>query len=245
MTSTTINKTDETVDLPNTSIQKFDVLLCLNGTLPASKDFFDFFTDIPIIAADGAAHKLQVLGISPTFVIGDLDSFRLYDTHPDFLNTTIIHLPDQESNDFEKCLQFCCERNFHSILVCGFHGGIIEHSFNNWSVLMRYSQILTICVYEEGRYAVVLRKSITLSVTIGEILSLIPQPCATITTTGLQWNLTNEQLEFGVREGARNCAIAVNVSIEIHQGEILLFYDARLPFSPILHSSSSLISSKS
>lgn len=232
------------VDIYGSSSKKFHTLICLDGALPSSKDFFDFFVDSPIIAADGAAIQLQRFGISPDFIIGDLDSFRLLADESDFPNSTIIHNPDQESNDFEKCLVFCREKGFMDIIVTGFHGGLAEHSLNNWSVLMRHSQMLTICVYESGRYAVPLRKSVVFSAANQEIVSLIPQPKARLTTLGLQWNLQNEFLEMGVREGARNRAIDQTVSIEIHEGEILLFCDAHLPFLPQVLSSGTLISSK-
>ncbi len=225
------------IDILDSSSQKFNTLLCLDGTLPSSKDFFDFFLDSPIIAADGAAIQLQRFGISPNFIIGDLDSFRLLAEESDFPHSTIIHNPDQESNDFEKCLIFCQEKGLTNIIVSGFHGGLAEHSLNNWSVLMRHSQMLNICVYEKGRYAVPLRKSVVFSATNQEIISIIPQPKARLTTLGLQWDLQNEILELGVREGARNRAINETVSIEILEGEILLFSDAHLPFIPLMLSS--------
>ncbi|MBS1536760.1 MAG: thiamine diphosphokinase [Bacteroidetes bacterium] len=229
-------------DLLEYSSVQFDALLCLNGNLPNTKDFFDFFKEIIIIAADGAARALQQLDISPTFIIGDLDSIYLSDTNVNFPDSMIIHLPDQESNDFEKCLIFCQERGYTDVLVCGFHGGIAEHTLNNWSVLMRHSQLINLCVYEKERYAIPLQKSVQLPSNVGEIISLIPQPLAKITTSGLQWNLTNEFLELGVREGARNCALSESVSIEIHEGNILLFCNARIPKRPIFIPSNFLIS---
>ncbi len=229
-----MDKIHQNIDLHNSSNNKFDVLLCLDGSLPDTKVFFDFFINIPVIAADGAAHKLCKMNISPTFIIGDLDSFHEYGDASDFPDSTILHYPDQESNDFEKCLVFCSEKGFTTILVFGFHGGLTEHSLNNWSVLMRHSQKLTICIYENGRYAIPLKDSTTFTAKIGETISLIPQPSVILTTSGLQWNLTNELLELGIREGARNCAIDSNISIQIHSGEVLLFCDSSLPFKPTL-----------
>lgn len=239
-----MEKIHQNIDLLDSSSNKFQVLLCLDGSLPTTKVFFDYFKNLPVIAADGAAHKLREMNVSPTFIIGDLDSFHEYGNSSDFPNSTILHFPDQESNDFEKCLVFCKQQGYTSILVCGFHGGLTEHSLNNWSVLMRYSQNLSICIYENNRYAIPLRSSTSFSTEPSEIISLIPQPRAVLTTTGLQWNLTNEILELGVREGARNFAIDTSISIEIHTGEILLFCDSRLPFKPKLfplHSSLSSI----
>jgi len=228
-------------DLLGYSSNQFDVLLCLDGDLHATKDFFDNFKDSIIIAADGAAHKLQQFDISPSFIIGDLDSFYVSKNENKFSQSTIINISDQESNDFEKCLIFCQECCYTDILICGFHGGIAEHTLNNWSVLMRHSHSLNLCVYEKGRYAIPLRKSVQFHSEKGEIISLIPQPRAKVTTSGLQWNLVNEYLELGVREGARNCALSENVSIEIHEGNLLLFCNSHIPQRPFFISSNYLL----
>ncbi|MFN3306463.1 MAG: hypothetical protein ACK42Z_04675, partial [Candidatus Kapaibacteriota bacterium] len=64
----------------------------------------------------------------------------------------------------------------------------------------------------------------------GEMISIIPQPRAILRTSNLQWSLNNEVLEIGVREGARNIATDTKIIIEILEGSILLFFNARLPF---------------
>jgi hypothetical protein len=46
------------------------------------------------------------------------------------------------------------------------------------------------------------------------------------------WELNNEILELGVREGARNIAIKQDISLIISEGELLLFLDDRLPNAP-------------
>jgi thiamine pyrophosphokinase len=75
--------------------------------------------------------------------------------------------------------------------------------------------------------------SIRMKTGINETISLIPQPIAFLKTKNLQWELNNEALELGVREGARNRAISDEIEIKIISGEILLFVNARLPFAPL------------
>ena len=65
-----------------------------------------------------------------------------------------------------------------------------------------------------------------------EIVSLIPQPEATLTTRGLAWPLNQESLTLGVREGARNRSTGERVELEIHSGAVFVFVDARLPLLP-------------
>lgn len=216
------------------SSDRFDALLCLDGSLPANPDFYSHFSSLPIIAADGAAVQLQHLGITPAYIIGDLDSFHSIAKDTDFPNSSILYVPDQETNDFEKCLIYCQSAGFQSVLVCGFHGGLLEHSLNNWSVYIRYSEILNLCIYESMRYILSIRESLEFQASLQEIISLIPQPEARLTTQGLQWSLTNEWLRLGTREGARNRVIAVPIQIDIHDGSLLFICDARLPYKPIV-----------
>jgi thiamine pyrophosphokinase len=60
-----------------------------------------------------------------------------------------------------------------------------------------------------------------------EIISLIPLPEARISTKNLKWELSNEKLELGIREGARNESIAEFIEIHVHKGELLLYFDAK------------------
>src|SRR3972149_4013619 len=83
-----------------------DAILCLDAVLPGIK-VFSLFKGIPIIAADGASFKLYEKSIIPNYIIGDLDTFSA-NPLSEILKTKaeVIHLPEQETNDFEKSLTF-------------------------------------------------------------------------------------------------------------------------------------------
>lgn len=208
---------------------RFDCIISLNAESPPL-GFFLNFLDIPLIAADGGAIKLFNLGVLPDFVVGDLDTFNKYSLDEFFINSKILFQPSQEINDFEKALLFAIENKFHNVLVTGFHGGLLEHTLNNWSVLNKFSEKLNLCVYDKGRYAIPLNCSFELDTNQNEVISLIPQPQAILSTWNLKWNLNKEVLTLGIREGARNVAIGRSVRIELSSGSILLIIDARLPF---------------
>lgn len=209
----------------------FDALICLNGTIPES-DLFEHFAELPLIAADGAAITLVANGIVPEFIVGDLDSIDA-DTlqRLEGLSDVVVE-PDQDMNDFEKTLRFAEGQLWKRLLIVGIHGGDLEHTLNNWSVMMRYGRTLSLTALDRQRYAVPLYTSTAFPPTPNELLSLIPQPHAHLTTEGLQWPLSNEALSLGGREGARNRAAADVVHITVHDGSLLFFCDARLPFAP-------------
>ncbi|TAL69496.1 MAG: thiamine diphosphokinase [Bacteroidetes bacterium] len=210
-----------------------DAILCLDAVLPG-REFFSFFKNIPVVAADGASFKLYEYSLIPDYIIGDLDTF-LSNPLSEELRTRaeVIHLPEQETNDFEKSLNFCYKKNWKNILIVGFHGGALEHTLNNWSILKKFCRILNLCVYDEERYAIPIFNSIRFSPKVTEKISIIPQPNVNLTTIGLQWELNNEELELGRREGIKNIAIAEAIEIKLNNGEYLLFIDHRLPKFPV------------
>lgn len=209
----------------------FDAVICLNGSIPTD-DLFEQFAELPLIAADGAANALVAMGVVPEFIVGDLDSVDA-DTlrRIDGLSEVIVE-PDQDTNDFEKTLRFAEGQLWKRLLIVGIHGGDLEHTLNNWSVMMRYGKTLSLTALDRTRYALPLFASTQFSASENELLSLIPQPHAHLTTEGLQWPLLNEALSLGGREGARNRASAEVVRITVHDGSLLFFCDARLPFAP-------------
>ena len=217
----------------------FDAIVCLDANLPGA-EFYDLFPKMPLLAADGAGSQLLDMGVIPDYIIGDLDTFNSKPKPENLSKTILIQIPEQETTDFEKILNFTLDNKYSNILILGFHGGELEHTLNNWSVLARYARRMNLCVYDAGRYAIPVSTSIAIELKQKEMVSLIPQPKATLTTENLRWELNKEKLELGVREGVRNIAISQEIKILLHSGEYILFIDARLPYAPgkkILNSS--------
>lgn len=210
----------------------FDAIIALNANLP-DKNVFETLKGRIIISADGAADKLISMQVMPDLVIGDLDSFLNSDSSIKIEPSKILHFADQETNDFEKILLYCQRNNLNNLLIVGFHGGDLEHTFNNWSVFKKYVHSLNLTILDKNRYAFCVDRHVKLLVNRTEIISLIPQVYAKLSTSGLKWNLSKEVLEIGTREGARNEAVSGEVFIEIHEGELLVFINSRLPYSPI------------
>lgn len=210
--------------------EEFEAIIVLNAKLP-KKDFFDRFSSIPILAADGAAISLYKLGVTADKVIGDLDSFYSHPKSANFNNSQIIFDSNQDTNDFEKTLLYCINNGIKQVLITGIHGGEYEHSLNNWSVFIRYSKVLDLIIYDKKRYGLCLFNSATFESYEGEIISLIPNGTTKLSTCNLQWELQNEILEISKREGARNISKDKNIAIEVHDGSLTLFIDARLPYA--------------
>jgi thiamine pyrophosphokinase len=209
-----------------------DALLCLNGALPSSNVIGMFRSkqcSIPIIAADGAATQLETLHITPDYIIGDLDSLTHKQEYWRHKGVNVIRIEEQESTDFEKSLSFAQRQQWRSVMVCGFHGGDLDHTLNNWSIVTRYGRTMNLCIYDAGKVGIPLYESVSIQAKKGMMISLIPQPRVVLTTTGLQWELRQEALALGVREGARNRAQQESVHLEIHEGSVFVMLEAELP----------------
>lgn len=204
----------------------YDGMILLNGVLPPL-DVLERLSSLPFIAADGAANALHEMGIIPDILAGDLDS-----VHPSVLEAVhqhgmVIADTDQDINDFEKALRVATASHWNNILVAGIHGGELEHTLNNWSVLMRHGRTMQLYALDGSRIGTPVYDTFIYRAEIGEIISIIPQPRARITTAGLHWSLADEVLELGTREGARNRATQSDVSVTVHDGSVMIFVDSR------------------
>ncbi|MCX6153938.1 MAG: thiamine diphosphokinase [Candidatus Kapabacteria bacterium] len=210
---------------------EFDAIICLNGKIP-TKNFFKKCKNVPILASDGASTKLFKINIIPDYVIGDMDSAIRALLDKFIPENRIIEISSQDITDFEKTLNFSIKSGFENILICGFHGGEMEHSLNNVSVLLKYMNSLNLTIFELNRYCLPINKSIQFHCSLNEMISIIPQPECDLNTDGLQWELKNESLKLGTREGSRNRAIKTKVSIKLNSGKYLLSINSILLKAP-------------
>jgi thiamine pyrophosphokinase len=206
---------------------RLDAVIILNGTVP-DVSVLEGFSSTPFIAADGAANALVDLGVIPDILVGDLDSVRIEVLEAVRAYGTVIIDPDQDSNDFEKALRVAASHLWTNILVLGIHGGELEHTLNNWSVLMRYGRTIRLLALDGTRVGLPVYDVFTYEAEHDEIVSIIPQPQARISTSGLKWPLADEVLALGSREGARNRATEKSVTITVHDGSALVFVSSRL-----------------
>jgi thiamine pyrophosphokinase len=187
-------------------------ILCLNGELP-KKDFFDKF-DLPIIAADGAANKLYALGIIPSVVIGDLDSFNIA------LEVEIIHVEDQNRCDYEKSMEYLEKNALLPTIVVGIGEGELDHLLNNINVFMLPPS--GNLLYAAPLYGITLQKSqIQLILPIHTKVSIIGLPHARLITQGLEWDLIDQNLCFPGINSCFNRTKEHKVMLRVLEGQAL------------------------
>jgi thiamine pyrophosphokinase len=201
-------------------------VIFLNGRLPATKIIKKFIDrNTLIIAADGGANQVKDLKMKADFIIGDMDSINKnslqYFTQK---KTSFVKVDDQESTDFEKSLKFCIQKKLKSVVIFGATGMRPDHTLNNFSVLKRFYKKINVLLVTDEFYVSFLPKLLSLNYKSGETVSLIPMPFAKgIKTKGLEYALNNEDLEFGVREGALNKSNSDKIHISFKEGDLLIF----------------------
>lgn len=201
-------------------------IIILNGEIPNKKIIIKYINNGDhIIAADGGGNYLKSAGILPDIIIGDMDS--LSESSVRYFTkrkVKIRKITEQETTDFEKCLLYCRKKNFKEIIVFGSLSLRPDHTLNNFSILKRYSDKFNVKLISEEFEILLVKKKIDFSYKKGEIISLLALPRATgIKTKGLKYELNNEKLELGIREGSSNEAVSDFVSIEYKLGSLLLF----------------------
>jgi thiamine pyrophosphokinase len=197
-----------------THFKGYKSILCLNGELPEAPFFKGI--NLPVIAADGAANSLHDLGVKPYFIIGDLDSVV-----PSLLkNTDFLHLPEQNSNDYQKTMAYLKEKNLLPSIVVGINGGYLDHVLNNINIFMNSDCLL----YAPPLKGFVLKtnKKMELSLPKNTKISLLGIPTAAVSSTGLKWELNKSPLSFPGNNSCYNRTNLEKVHLEVHQGNLLV-----------------------
>jgi len=144
------------------------------------------------ISIDSKPENLNKLGIKPNLILGDLDTASIHNSDS---NTKVIKLYDQSKSDFEKSLDYCISENIRNLYILGATGERDDHNLANIMIAQQYSDVLHIelitnffqIFFVNGSKEILEKKDRNLS-----MISLLDDN--KITTSGLQYNLSNEKL---------------------------------------------------
>ena len=209
-------------------MQAKNVLIAANGTWPNQAIWRPLVdcSDI-VIACDGAIVQLLQNDIIPNFIVGDLDSIpqEMNVSQIEQLGITVIPMPDQDSNDLSKALDYCKSLGATKIDVIGIEGGRLDHQIGayfslceqesnailhleNWTARLAPSEGLIFESIEKG-------KNISLFA-IGTIKG--------VKLSGVKWTLNNEELLPGTN-GLHNESIGGKIQISHLGGHLLLLIE--------------------
>lgn len=203
------------------------ILILCNGNPPSERLFREHYNPADyLIAADGGGNIALDMGIDPDVVIGDLDSFIPDPPH----SFEVIRRGDQEANDLEKALRLAREKGGERITILGATGHRLDHTLKNLSVLKQFNKgFEQIRMVDNFGETLLIPRSFRKVMGIGTQVSLFPLSgkVTGITTSGLQYPLSQETLENGVRDGSSNRVVGRPVEITYDKGDLLLFVATR------------------
>lgn len=218
-------------------INKHKSIIFLNGTRPDKKLIHFVNTNVPIIAADGAANKMLALRLKPSYIVGDGDSYKKhYKDHHKDVEIKIIHVPEQDSTDFEKCILFAKNKDLFPSLVLGINGGEIDHIIGNIQAFLKHAHDLNLYFLDtytkmnSKKIGIKLgipltNKALELELESECLISVFPHQNVMVQSSGLCWELGKFRLFVDGILGVRNVNVQKIVKIEVFEGKILLIVD--------------------
>jgi thiamine pyrophosphokinase len=168
-----------------------------------------------VIAADGGANLCRRYGIKTSFVIGDFDSVSKA-TLTYFRKTSkLIHLPAQDSTDFEKALTLAKKLKAKKVYVFGALGGTVDHTIAN---------IISLddrCVIRDEKHDVyVVHDTLTVEGKRGDVLSVIALSSVSgLSYRNLKWTAPQKTLPPGW-SGVRNRFTKSSVMVRVKKGRV-------------------------
>ena len=169
--------------------------------------------EVPVIAADGAARWIKA-----DYIVGDGDS---YAAEKQFL------MPDQDTTDFEKCIDFAKKKGLLPALVVGISGGEIDHVLGNVQVLLKHAvgQSLFFLDPHPGGLKIGIpidTGGFQAAVKAGATVSILPFGTCVLTTEGLVWELTDQVIKPDGLLAIRNRAHKQKVVFHVAAGKALV-----------------------
>jgi thiamine pyrophosphokinase len=205
-------------------------IIFANGDFSQDKDHLNLTENDLIIAVDGGSRHCQDLEIIPNVLIGDLDSVtETLLKEWESSGVKVISFPtDKDQTDLELALLYAQTQNPDEILVYGGVGGRLDMTFGNL-MLLNHPELVTKTTFIRGSEKVYLLKAgdtLTLEGAFGDIVSLISLSFGQtqITTQGLEFALSEENLPFGYSRGISNRMISDRAEIQLGDGLLIIFH---------------------
>ncbi len=185
-----------------------------------------------LIAADGGLRHLRALGLTPSVLIGDLDSID--PTERSALEVQgarlLVHPADKNETDLELALLHASAEGAREILVVGAFGGRLDHTLANLALLaLPELQACTVCLTDGLTDAVLVRDALRLQGRAGDLVSLLPVGADVfgVRSEGLRFPLHGERLAFNRSRGISNELIASQATVFLDSGLLLCIHTRR------------------
>lgn len=204
-------------------------IIFANGTFPDPDSARRLIhADDYIVCADGGTRHALDLGLTPSAVIGDLDSVT-FDLQPLIeLGTKIVRHPrDKNETDLELALDYAIENGYREIVVVAALGNRLDQTLGNLSLLTNVQLSPLNIKFDDGvEETFFVRNQAQIQGRNGEIVSLIPWggEVRGVCTEGMRWPLSTETLFPHKTRGISNKMLGKTARVEIASGLLLVVH---------------------
>ena len=139
------------------------------------------------VAADGGFNAATDAGLDVALVVGDMDS----QSKP-FGSQNFLEMKEQDTTDFEKCLQVC---DAEVLLGVGFLGGRLDHQMAAFSALLRNKR--AIILMDDFQLVFIVPPEFHLNLEHGTEVAFYPLVGLRANAIGLQWPLDDVEMAPG------------------------------------------------
>ena len=181
-----------------------------------------------LIAADGGARHMEILGLSPAVIVGDLDSIdpslllRMQEEGADVEQ----HPAAKDATDLELAIARAVRDGATEILLLGAVGGRLDQTIANLLILAQKNWAVPLTIAEGDQLARVLRgrQSASLSGPTGGYVSAVAlsEEVTGVTYRGLEYPLENATLRLGSTRGVSNTMVSSPAQVSIESGILLV-----------------------
>ena len=202
---------------------KNKIAIIANGYIKNPKFHKDLLKDADIIiCADGGANNAKKIGVTPNYIIGDLDSASKSSIELFKDKSKIIKDDNQDNTDLEKALSLAETLNPSEILIMGAIGDRIDHTLANIMCLTKINSDIKAQIIDEKNIIELVENSADISGDKNDIISIVPiTDISNLCYTGLKWNVENLDTNIGWF-GISNMLEEKNANISLSNGKILL-----------------------
>ena len=202
-----------------------NILVSLSGNCSTNQNLIDKdFTEI--IGVDNGAMHLFNRSLTPTTVLGDLDSIessllkKIKIMDIDLINFET----DKDKTDFELSLNNIDNPNEKNIYLIGGEGGEVDHLFSIFSLIINYEFAENLTWFYKDK-TIIFKTNVSIRMELGSDFSIIPiTQLESLTITGAKWDVNKIDVKPGSTKTLRNISISDEVTINCKNGLFSVIY---------------------
>ena len=200
-------------------IDNIEAVILANGDYPSHQLPLQILHSSEyVVCCDGGADTYIEKGFVPNAIIGDGDSICAENRAR--FSDIIFFVPDQETNDQTKAIDFLISKGYKNIAIVGATGKREDHTIGNISLLVDYKRKgVDVRCYTDYGIFIPCKDEITMSSVEGKQLSIFNVNAKSFSSEGLKYPIYDFT---SLWQGTLNRCTSDSFSIKA-KGEYLLF----------------------